>query len=134
MSESMLKRSLDILNRDNELKSKDHSQKDRSKNKPKNRSKKRKQAKREADREDKLQFSKSASLIDQFKSQPEKRRLQLQKNREKLKQMASLKVDKAFAKTLFKEFEPDAASKNESKGSAFTEDDFLEFERQFVDN
>lgn len=135
MSESLLKRSLDILNRDNELKSKDHPQKERSKNKLKSRPKKRKQPKRDADKEEKLQFSKSASWIDQFKSQPEKRRLQLEKNRAKLKQMASLKVDKSFSKTLFKDFEQDVASKNaEPKGSVFTEDDFLEFERQFVNN
>ena len=126
----MLKKSLDILNRDNELKSKDHPLKAATtKKRPK-----RRKPKKDVDKVDKLQFSKSASLIEQFRSQPEKRRLQLEKNREKLKQMASLKVDKSFSKTLFKDFQADTKSKQESKGSVFTEDDFLEFERQFVNN
>lgn len=129
MSESLLKRSLDIINRDSELKSKDHPRA-ATKGRPRKR-----KAKKEGDKEDKLlQFSKSASLIEQFKSQPEKRRLQLERNREKLKQMASLKVDKSFSKTLFKDFENDTKSKVEPKGSVFTEDDFLEFEKQFVNN
>ena len=128
MSESMLKKSLDIINRDNELKSKDHPRV-AAKSRPKKR-----KSKKVGEKEDKLQFSKSASLIEQFKSLPEKRRLQLERNREKLKQMASLKVDASFSKTLFRDFEPDTKSKNESKGSVFTEDDFLEFERQFVNN
>lgn len=129
MSEALLKSSLDIINRDNELKSKDHPRPVK-----KNRPRKRK-AKKEGDKEDKLlQFSKSASRIEQFKSQPEKRRLQLEKNREKLKQMASLKVDRSFSKALFKEFDKDTKSKEEPKGSVFTEDDFLEFEKQFVNN
>ena len=139
MSEQILKKSLDIINKDNELKSKDSQlSSSKSKSKLKNRLRKNKKAKKDSKNLRKeFEFTRKSktSLIEQFKSQPERRRLQLEANKEKLKKMASLKVDKSLSKTLFKDFESNELNQvKKLKKSVFTEDDFLEFERQFVMN
>lgn len=131
MSESILKKSLDIINKDCELKSKKFKETKSSKF-DKLRMKKR--SNQDKEQMDKLKFKKSISLIEEFKSRPEKRKLKLEENKRKLKQMASIKVDKSFSKVLFKDFKEDTKEDKKSKGSVFTEDDFLEFEKQFCMN
>lgn len=140
MSEQILKKSLELINKDNELKSNDNGLKSKdhlkssNSNKLKKLKKMRNKSKKEADQNDKLKFVKSTSLIEQFKKLPEKRKLKLERNKEKLKQIASIKIDKSFSKTLFKDFNEETNQDKKSKKSVFTEDDFLEFERQFVMN